>query len=70
VTHMEPSAIDLDLARRRHEGYVTVLAEHGWRVHEVPPADDCPDSVFIEANSRACRYTPDHLGRHDRAAWA
>lgn len=27
VTHIERSAIDLDLARRQHESYVTALAE-------------------------------------------
>ena len=27
---------------------MAVLAAAGWQPVEVPPADDCPDSVFIE----------------------
>jgi dimethylargininase len=48
VTHIARSPIDLDLARRQHAGYVAALAGLGWAIHEVPPADDCPDAVFIE----------------------
>jgi dimethylargininase len=54
VTHIERSPIDLELARRQHEGYVTALADHGWSVHEVPMEDDCPDSVFIEDTVVVC----------------
>ena len=25
-----------------------VLEKHGWRIVEAPPADDCPDGVFVE----------------------
>jgi dimethylargininase len=57
VTHIERSPVDLDLARRQHEGYVAALAGHGWRVHEVPPADGCPDSVFIEDTVVVCAGT-------------
>jgi dimethylargininase len=57
VTHIERSPVDLDLARRQHEGYVTALTGHGWSVHEVPPADDCPDSVFIEDVVIVCAGT-------------
>jgi dimethylargininase len=57
VTHIERSAIDVELARRQHDGYVAALAEHGWQVHEVPPADDCPDSVFIEDTVVVCAGT-------------
>jgi dimethylargininase len=54
VTHIEPTAVDLELARRQHEGYVAALERSGWRTHEVPPADDCPDSVFIEDTVVVC----------------
>ena len=30
------------------EGYVAALHDAGWETIEVPPADECPDSVFVE----------------------
>jgi dimethylargininase len=48
VTHIERSAVDLDLARRQWEGYVDALHREGWETIEVPGADDCPDAVFVE----------------------
>jgi dimethylargininase len=57
VTHIQRSPIDVDLARRQHEGYVTALADHGWRVHEVRPEEDCPDSVFVEDTVVVCAGT-------------
>jgi dimethylargininase len=48
VTHIERTPVDLDLAREQWEGYVTTLHEAGWETIEVPPADDCPDGVFVE----------------------
>jgi dimethylargininase len=48
VTHIERSSVDVGLARDQHAGYVAALVEHGWPARYVPPADDCPDSVFIE----------------------
>lgn len=48
VTHIERTPVDLDLALRQHEGYIAALASSGWATREVDPADDCPDSVFIE----------------------
>ena len=48
VTHIERTPIDLHLAGRQWSGYVSALESAGWDVHEVPPADDCPDAVFIE----------------------
>ena len=57
VTHIERSQVDLGLARRQHDGYRAALADHGWRVHEVPEADDCPDSVFIEDTVVVCAGT-------------
>ena len=48
VTHIERTAADADLARRQWEGYVAALRDHGWETVEVPAADDCPDSAFVE----------------------
>ncbi len=48
TTHIERQPIDLDLARRQWEGYVTAMSDNGWDIIEVPTADDCPDGVFIE----------------------
>lgn len=48
LTHIERVPIDLDLARQQWAGYVRALNEQGWETIEVPPADDCPDSVFVE----------------------
>jgi dimethylargininase len=48
VTHIKRTPVDVDLAMRQHAAYVEALANHDWRVHPVEPADDCPDSVFIE----------------------
>jgi len=48
VTHVEKQAIDLDLALAQWESYAECLRSAGWSTHEVEPADDCPDAVFIE----------------------
>ena len=48
VTHAQRVAVDHDLAMRQWAGYVAALTTAGWRTIEVPPADDCPDGVFIE----------------------
>ena len=48
VTHMARSRVDPDLALRQWHGYVAALERCGWTPIEVPPADDCPDSVFVE----------------------
>ena len=40
---------DLDVAEEcTQEAYVDALSGAGWRVREVPPAPECPDSVFVE----------------------
>jgi dimethylargininase len=54
VTHIERTPVDVDLAVRQHAAYVEALANHGWRVHPVAPADDCPDSVFVEDTVVIC----------------
>jgi len=48
ITHIERTPVDLRLALAQWEAYVKILEDHGWDTIEVPPADDCPDSVFIE----------------------
>lgn len=49
VTHVERSNdVDLTLAQEQWSGYVEALRAAGYTIHEVDPAPDCPDSVFIE----------------------
>ncbi|MFR9799408.1 dimethylargininase [Streptomyces sp. MS06] len=48
VTHVERETVDVGLAVEQWEAYVAALAAHGWETVEVEPADDCPDSVFVE----------------------
>lgn len=48
VSHVERQAVDVDLALRQWQAYVDVLADNGWEILEVEPADDCPDAVFVE----------------------
>ena len=48
MTHQERVPVDLDLALAQWDGYVGALHDAGWETIEVPPADDCPDSVFVE----------------------
>ena len=50
VTHIERSPVDVDLARRQHEGYLAALRGHVANV----AADDCPDSVFVEDTVVVC----------------
>ncbi|MFK4186079.1 dimethylargininase [Streptomyces sparsogenes] len=48
VTHIDREPVDAALALRQWEVYVVALRAHGWEPVEVPPADDCPDGVFVE----------------------
>ena len=48
VTHVERRPVDAALARRQWEAYVDALRAAGWEPVELPPADDCPDGVFVE----------------------
>ena len=48
LTHLERTPVDVDLALRQWQGYVDALHAEGWETVEVPPADDCPDAVFVE----------------------
>ncbi|MFQ6173151.1 dimethylargininase [Oryzobacter sp. R7] len=48
ITHIDRSPVDVELARQQWDGYVAALRDAGWAIHEVEPADDCPDAVFVE----------------------
>ncbi len=48
LTHIERSPVDVDAAMRQWDGYVRAFVDNGWRVTEVEPAPDSPDSVFVE----------------------
>jgi dimethylargininase len=48
LTHIERTPVDGDLALAQWQGYVDALRAEGWETVEVPPADDCPDAVFVE----------------------
>ncbi len=40
--------MDVALARVQHAAYASALEVSGWGIQQVPAAEDCPDSVFIE----------------------
>ncbi|WP_432893786.1 dimethylargininase [Kribbella sp. CA-245084] len=48
VTHIERTPVDIDLASTQWQQYVDALRRTGWSTVEVPPIEECPDSVFIE----------------------
>jgi dimethylargininase len=48
LTHLERVPVDAEKARRQWFAYVAALQSEGWELHEVDPADDCPDAVFVE----------------------
>ncbi len=48
LTHLDRAPIDVDVARREHAAYERALEGLGFRVTRLRPADDQPDSVFIE----------------------
>ena len=49
ITHIDRSDhVDAELAQRQWEEYVAAFRDAGWTTHEVTPAPDCPDSVFVE----------------------
>ncbi len=48
LTHLERTDVDVEVATRQWHGYVEALKVNGWEIVEVPPADDCPDAVFVE----------------------
>jgi N-dimethylarginine dimethylaminohydrolase len=48
VTHVERRPVDLGLAERQHAAYTAALEAAGWEIVALPPADELPDSVFVE----------------------
>jgi dimethylargininase len=48
VTHRQREAVDYRRASAQWDAYVAALHANGWRTVEVPPADECPDAVFVE----------------------
>jgi dimethylargininase len=48
VTHIERQPVNYELACKQWDSYIEALVESGWKTVEVPPADDCPDGVFVE----------------------
>src|SRR5207245_6245189 len=48
VTHVTRSAVDVALAREQHAAYAAALTAASWEIGQVPAAEDCPDSVFVE----------------------
>ena len=55
VTHVDRARADPALAGRQHEAYVAAVAGAGWQIREVAPADDLPDSAFVEDTVVVCR---------------
>jgi len=54
VTHIDRTPVDAALAAEQHAGYVAALTGAGWAIVEVPPAEDMPDSAFIEDTMVVC----------------
>jgi len=54
VTHISRTTVDVELARRQHAAYASALAGSGWKVEQVPVAEECPDSVFVEDTVVVC----------------
>jgi dimethylargininase len=54
VTHVGRTAVDAALAARQHAEYVAAIADAGWTIRKVPPADDLPDSAFVEDTVVVC----------------
>lgn len=48
LTHQQRVPVDIDLADQQWEAYVEALRSEGFEIVDVPPADELPDSVFIE----------------------
>jgi dimethylargininase len=48
VTHIDRVPIDQRLAEVQWKAYVEALERFGWHTVVVPPADECPDAVFVE----------------------
>jgi dimethylargininase len=54
VTHGARRPVDAGLASRQHAAFVKAIADAGWAIREVPPADPLPDSAFVEDTLVVC----------------
>jgi dimethylargininase len=54
VTYGDRAPVDATLAAKQHAGYVGAVADAGWEVRKVSPADDMPDSAFVEDTVVVC----------------
>jgi dimethylargininase len=54
VTYVRRTPVDVALAQAQHAAYADALAANGWTVEQVPAADDCPDSAFVEDTVVVC----------------
>ena len=54
VTHIDRAPVDPALALEQHAAYVSALADAGWAIREVEPADELPDSAFVEDTMVVC----------------
>jgi dimethylargininase len=54
VTYGDRTPVDAGLAAKQHAAYVRAIADAGWDIHEVPPADALPDSAFVEDTVVVC----------------
>jgi dimethylargininase len=54
ITYGERVLVDAALAAKQHDDYVAALAATGWKVREVTPADELPDSAFVEDTVVVC----------------
>jgi dimethylargininase len=54
VTHIDRTPVDVDLAFEQHAAYVHALEDAGWTIREVEPADELPDSAFVEDTMVVC----------------
>ncbi len=48
VTHIARTPVDVDLAFAQWTAHVAALRSAGWTIVEIPAADGCPDSAFVE----------------------
>jgi dimethylargininase len=58
VTYGDRAPVDAKLAAEQHAGYVSAVADAGWEIREVPPADEMPDSAFVEDTELAVLARP------------
>jgi dimethylargininase len=54
VTHIDRTPVDAARAAEQHAAYVAALADAGWTIRAVEPADELPDSAFVEDTMVVC----------------